>query len=132
MLSTLAIESGIDLLLEADMTRLREKSERQTAYLIDLWELELAPLGFTLNTPRNSEVRGSHVSLGHKDAWRIDQALINDMHVLPDFRKPDNIRFGITPLYTSFEDIYEVVMRTKQVVAEKLYLNYSQENTKVT
>lgn len=132
ILSTLAIEPGVDLLLDAGLSRLRAKSQRQTTYLIDLWERELAPLGFTLNTPRDPEVRGSHVSLGHADAWRIDQALINDMGVLPDFRKPDNIRFGITPLYTSFEDIYEAVMRTKRVVTEKLYLNYSQENTKVT
>ncbi|MCB0123589.1 MAG: aminotransferase class V-fold PLP-dependent enzyme, partial [Caldilineaceae bacterium] len=132
VLSTLAIEPGIDLLLDAGIKRLRTKSERQTAYLIDLWESELAPLGFTLNTPREVELRGSHVALGHEDAWRIDQALINDMHVLPDFRKPDNIRIGITPLYTSFEDIYEAVMRTKRVVEEQLYLHYSQENVKVT
>ncbi len=132
VLSTMAVEPGIDLLLEAGINRVRAKSLKQTTYFIDLWERELAPLGFTLNTPRDPEVRGSHVSLGHKDAWRIDQALINDMGVLPDFRKPDNIRFGITPLYTSFEDIYKAVMRTKRVVTEKLYLSYSQENTKVT
>ncbi len=132
VLSTVAIEPGIDLLLEAGINRVRAKSVKQTAYFIDLWEAELAPLGFTLNTPRDSDVRGSHISLGHEYAWRIDQALINDLGVLPDFRTPDNIRFGITPLYTSFENIYEAVMRTKRVVVEKLYLNYSEENTKVT
>lgn len=132
ILATLAIEPGVDLLLEAGIDRLRAKSVQQTDYLIALWERELAPLGFTLNTPRAAEARGSHVSLGHEDAWRIDQALIHDMHVLPDFRKPDNIRFGITPLYTSFTDIYAAVMRTKRVITEKLYLNYATENTKVT
>jgi kynureninase len=132
VLSTLAIEPGVDLLLEAGMARLRAKSIQLTTYFIDLWEAELAPLGFTLNTPRDEDVRGSHISLGHEDAWRIDQALINEMHVLPDFRKPDNIRFGITPLNTSFEDIFEAVMRTQRVVTEKLYLHYSTENTKVT
>ena len=54
------------------------------------------------------------------------------MNVLPDFRKLDNLRLGITPLYTSFEDIYQAVMRMKQVVTEGLYLNYPQENRKVT
>jgi kynureninase len=132
VLATLAIEPGVDLLLEAGMARLRAKSAQQTEYFIALWATELAPLGFTLNTPRDAAVRGSHISLGHEDAWRIDQALINDLGVLPDFRKPDNIRFGITPLYTSFTEIYEAVMRTKQVVTEQLYLNYSLENTKVT
>jgi len=132
ILSTLAIEPGIELLLEAGMAQLRKKSLQQTAYFIELYDRELASLGFSLNTPRDGDLRGSHISLGHPDAWRIDQALINDMQVLPDFRKPDNIRFGITPLYTSFEEIYEAVMCTKRVVEEQLHLHYSQENAKVT
>lgn len=132
MLSMLAIEPGVDLLLEAGMERIRVKSVQQTDYLVDLWEQELAPLGFALNSPRDSQQRGSHISLGHEEAWRIDQALIHDLKVLPDFRKPDNLRLGITPLYTSFEDIYLAVMRMKQVVTEKLYLRYSQTGAKVT
>ena len=132
VLSTLAIEPGIDLLLEAGIDRVRAKSLQQTAFMIDLWEQELAGLGFTLNTPLDPAVRGSHISLGHPDAWRIDQALINELGVLPDFRAPHNIRFGITPLYTSFEDIYAAVIRIKRAVTEKLYLQYSQENLKVT
>jgi len=132
MLSMLAIEPGVDLLLEAGMDRIRAKSVQQTDYLVALWEQELAPLGFALNSPRDSQWRGSHISLGHEEAWRIDQALIHDFKVLPDFRKPDNLRLGITPLYTSFEDIYQAVMRMKQVVTEKRYLRYSQTGAKVT
>ena len=132
MLSMLAIEPGVDLLLEAGMDRIRAKSVQQTDYLVALWEQELAPLGFTLNSPRDSQWRGSHISLGHEEAWRIDQALIHDLKVLPDFRKPDNLRLGITPLYTSFEDIYQAVMRMKQAVTEKLYLCYAQTGAKVT
>lgn len=132
ILSILAIEPGVDLLLEAGMDRVRAKSVQQTDYLVALWEQLLAPLGFALNSPRDSHWRGSHISLGHEEAWRIDQALIQEMQVLPDFRKPDNIRLGITPLYTSFEDIYQAVMRMKQVVTEERYRHYSQDNTKVT
>jgi len=132
VLSALAIEPGIDLLLAAGIERVRAKSKQQTAYMIALWESVLADLGFTLKTPRAAALRGSHIALGHEDAWRIDQALINDMKVLPDFRQPDNLRFGITPLYTTYEDIYEAVMRTKRVITEQLYLRYTQESTKVT
>lgn len=132
MLSMLAIEPGVDLLLEAGMDRIRAKSVQQTDYLVALWEQELAPLGFALNSPRDSQWRGSHISLGHEEAWRIDQALIHDLKVLPDFRKPDNLRLGITPLYTSFEDIYQAVMRMKQVVIEKRYGHYTQTGAKVT
>ena len=60
--------------------------------------------------PRDSGCRGSHVSLGHPDGWRIDQALIAEMRVLPDFRHPDNIRFGVAPLYTSFAEVWDEVL----------------------
>lgn len=124
ILSIAPIETGVDILLEAGMARLREKSVRQTEYLIELWRDQLAPLGFTMNSPADPAWRGSHISLGHPDAWRIDQALIEEMNVLPDFRKPDNLRLGITPLYTTFSEIHEAVMRMKRVVEEKLYEKY--------
>lgn len=124
ILSIAPIETGVDLLLEAGVARLREKSVRQTAYLVGLWREWLAPLGFTMNSPADPAWRGSHISLGHPDAWRIDQALIEEMNVLPDFRKPDNIRLGITPLYTTFSEIHEAVRRMKRVVEARLYEKY--------
>lgn len=132
ILSTCAIEIGVDLLLEAGIEPLRAKSMQQTAYLIDLWAATLVPLGFTLNSPRDVNLRGSHVSLGHPEGWRIDQALIHEMKVLPDFRKPDNIRFGITPLYTSFAELHTAVERLRTVVVDRLYEKYSREETHVT
>ncbi|MCP4428133.1 MAG: kynureninase [Chloroflexi bacterium] len=116
VLSMAAIEPGVDLLLEAGMDKLRAKSARQTAYLIQLWEAILAPLDFRLNSPRDPERRGSHVSLGHDEGWRINQALIQEMNILPDFRKPDNIRLGLAPLYTTFEDVWTAVSRLRTIV----------------
>ncbi len=124
MLSLAAIEPGIDLLLEAGLDRLRAKSVQQTEYMIGLWEALLEPRGFRLNSPRDSARRGSHVSFGHRDGWRIDQALIEDVRVLPDFRHPDNIRFGIAPIYTSFAEIHEAVMRLVRVMDERRYESY--------
>jgi len=132
ILSLEAIEAGVDLLLEAGLDRLRVKSVQQTEYLISLWEALLKPLGFTLNSPREASRRGSHVSLGHRDALRIDRALIEEMSVLPDFRYPDNIRFGIAPLYTSYADIHEAVVRLCRVVTERLYEKYPTERPEVT
>ena len=54
VLSLLAVEPGVDLLLEAGMDRVRAKSVAQTEYLVRLWERELEPLGFALNSPRDS------------------------------------------------------------------------------
>ncbi len=124
VLSLLAIEPGVDLLLEAGIDRLRAKSVRQTEYLIRLWEQALRPFGFALNSPREASARGSHVSLGHPECRRISRALIEDMHVLPDFRGPDNLRLGIAPLYNSFTDIHEAVVRLRRVVEERLYEKY--------
>jgi len=126
------IEPGVDLLLEAGMDNLRAKSEAQSAYLIGLWEALLEPLGFTLNSPRDPQRRGSHVSLGHVEGLRIDLALIDAMRVLPDFRAPDTIRLGIAPLYTSYSDIHTAVMRLRETVAEGLYENYSATAPTVT
>jgi kynureninase len=132
MLSLAAIEPAVDLMLEAGIGRLRAKSVAQTEYLITLWEAELAPLGFSLNSPRDAARRGSHVSLGHPEALRIDRALIEEMNVIPDFRYPDNLRLGLAPLYTSFADIHEGVRRLKRTVEEKRYEHFPMERPEVT
>jgi kynureninase len=132
MLSLAAVEPAVDLLIEAGVERLRAKSIRQTDYLIALWEALLAPLGVTLNSPRDPTMRGSHVSLGHPEGLRIDLALIHDMKVIPDFRYPDNIRLGLAPLYTSFAEIHEALMRLRRVIVERLYEKYPTERPEVT
>lgn len=126
------IEPGVDLLLEAGMARLRAKSERQSEYLIGLWEQLLAPLGFTLNSPREARWRGSHISLGHPQALGIDLALIRELGVLPDFRAPDNLRLGIAPIYTSYTDIHTAVLRLARSVTEGRYTKYMAEAPTVT
>lgn len=132
ILSLSLIEAGVDVLLEAGLDNLRAKSEQQSEYLIALWEAVLAPLGFSLNSPRHVQQRGSHISLGHAEGLRIDLTLLNDMNVLPDFRAPDNIRLGIAPLYTSFHDIHTTVMRLRHIVVAKLYEKYRNEIPTVT
>ncbi|GCE45431.1 kynureninase [Thermosporothrix hazakensis] len=132
ILSLSLIEPGVDLLLECGIDALRARSIRQSEYLILLWEELLKPLGFTLNSPRDAGLRGSHVSLGHPEGLRIDQALIHEMKVLPDFRAPDTIRLGIAPLYTSYRDIHTAIMRLRQIVTERIYERYSTEPPSVT
>ncbi len=132
ILSTLAIEPGVDLLLEAGIDQLREKSIAQTSYLIDLYDAILSPLGFELGTPRDPARRGSHISLRHPEGYRINRALIEEMKVIPDFREPDNLRLGLAPIYTTFEDIWNGVDRIRQVVQEKRYLRYPATRLAVT
>src|SRR5512143_2899012 len=124
ILSLSAVEPALDLLLEAGLDRLRAKSIAQTEYLIELWEELLQPLGVTLNSPRDYRQRGSHVSLGHAEALRIDRALIEDLKVIPDFRYPDNLRLGLAPIYTSFADIHAGVSRLRRVIVDRMYEKY--------
>jgi kynureninase len=132
MLSLLAAEPGIDLVLEAGVQPIRTKSIRQTEYLIALWQEHLEGLGLKLNSPRTTQCRGSHVSFGHADGFRIARALIRDMRVIPDFREPDNLRFGISPLYTTFAEIHQAVNRTRQVIERRLYEQHSGARAQVT
>lgn len=138
ILSMAGIEPALEILLEAGMDQLREKSIKQTDYLIYLAQELLIPLGFEIGSPLDSSQRGSHVSLRHPEAYRICRALIDpqpgdtNLKVIPDFRAPNNIRLGIAPLYTSFTDIHRALKRLKTIVEDGIFQNYSKEQLKVT
>jgi kynureninase len=100
-----AAEAGIALTAEAGIDRIRAKGSALATYAIELVDGWLAPLGCTLGSPRNVSRRGSHVSIRHPEARRLTTKLI-ERGVIPDFRAPDSIRIGLSPLTTSFEDVH--------------------------
>lgn len=136
VISQLAIEPGLDLLIEAGINMVREKSVRQTEYFIQLTEEVLSGLEFKTASPLKADKRGSHISLQHAEAYRICQALINpgnkSVKIIPDFRDPDLIRFGFAPLYTTFNEIWQTVYRMKQIMKNKEFLNFSNSRGTVT
>lgn len=136
LLSLSAIEPAVDIMLEAGMDKIRQKSIKQTDLIIQLFNGKLANLGYSLGSPSDSSQRGSHVSLKHPEAYRICKALIDPeiggKTVIPDFREPDNIRFGITPLYTTFKDIWDTVEQLEIIVNEKLYERFDEAKDGVT
>ena len=132
ILSMLAMEAALAPLLEAGLDSLRSKSLLLSEYLIYLSDTILTPLGFRLGSPRLPERRGSHISLRHPEGYRINRALIEEMNVLPDFREPDNLRLGLTPLYTSFSEVWEGIERIRQAVTEKRYEKYPAQRLTVT
>jgi len=93
-------------------------------------------LGFSLGSPRDPEMRGSHVSLRHPEGYRINRALIESpppaIRVIPDFREPDNIRLGIAPMYTTYVEIHQALNRIRTVVEKKIYAMYSAQRSGVT
>jgi kynureninase len=89
---------------------------------IDLVEARCGFAELTLASPRDSARRGSHVSFCHPDGYAIMQALI-DRGVIGDFRAPDTLRFGFTPLYLSFVDVWDAVEALRDVLASGEFRN---------
>jgi len=132
ILSLAAIETGVVLTAEAGLDRIREKSVGLSEFFIEQSRAHLEPLGFRLASPPDPERRGSHVSLQHPDGWRIVRAMIEQSGIIPDFREPDNIRFGFTPLSTSYVDVHTAVVRTVDIVASGRHTVYDEERGSVT
>ncbi len=136
IISMSAIGPGVDLLVEAGIERIRAKSLLQSRFLIDMAIALLLPLGFTIGSPMEENRRGSHVTLRHPEAYRICQALIqprkSTLRIIPDFREPNNIRFGLTPLYTSYLEIWQAISRTRDIVENREYLEYASLRMQVT
>jgi len=108
VLSMTALECAVDLILTADLTLIREKSVALTELFIALVEERCADHGLELVTPREPDRRGSQICLRHPDAYPIMQALIAQ-GVIGDFRAPDILRFGFTPLYVGYADVWDAV-----------------------
>jgi kynureninase len=112
-----ALETGVDIVREAGVERLALKSRQLSEFFIALVETGCRGYGLELVSPRPVALRGSHVSFAHSHGYEIMQALI-DRSVIGDFRAPNVIRFGFTPLYTSFEDVWLAANELRLILAE--------------
>ncbi len=118
ILSLVALECGVDTLLAADIQAIHAKSMRMTDLFIALVEARCAGLGLSLATPRDARSRGSQVSFRHEHGYPVMQALIA-RGVIGDFRAPDILRFGFTPLYLRFVDVWRAVETLHDVLATR-------------
>ncbi len=114
ILGMAALECGVDLMAEADMAAVRAKSLQLGRVFMDLMDEHCAGHGFTLASPREDALRGSHVAYAHAEGYGIMQAL-KERGVIGDFRDPDILRFGLTPLYLRHVDMLEAVLRIRAV-----------------
>ena len=115
VLSLAALEVGVDIALRTPMAAVRAKSVEQTRLFAALVEQMAGPWGFRLVSPREADRRGSQVCLAHEQAYPVMQALIA-RGVIGDFRAPDILRFGITPLYTRFVDLWAAAAALRLVM----------------
>ncbi|UOR11128.1 kynureninase [Halobacillus amylolyticus] len=115
ILSSAPLLGSLDIFQEAGIEQVRQKSLKQTRFMMNFIEEELAQLGFTIANPEEDQRRGGHVSLIHEEAASICKAL-KQAHVIPDFRSPNVIRLAPIAFYTSYTDLYEVMMILKDIV----------------
>jgi kynureninase len=122
ILQLAALESGVDLWLEVDMSVARAKSIALTELFIALVEERCGDAGFTLVSPRDPGRRGSQVSLRHAHGYGIVRGLV-ERGVIGDFRAPDVCRFGFAPLYVRHVDVWDAVERLQSLLSEGAHLD---------
>ncbi len=116
-----ALEASLDMWLTVDMHALRSASVVLTERFIAEVESQCAGFGLTLATPRGADIRGSQVSFRHAEGYAIIQALIA-RGVIGDFRAPDVLRFGFTPLYVTEDDVVQAARHLREVMQSREYL----------
>jgi kynureninase len=115
ILSLIGLDAAIDLMLEVDMNAVRRKSIELSSLFMALIDEQCDGHGFTVVTPREPEQRGSQVCLRHSEGYPIVQALCA-RRVICDFRAADILRFGLTPLYMRFADVWDAVAILREIM----------------
>jgi len=114
------VACGLDIFAQTSMAALREKSVALTTLFIDLIQQTCAGFPLTLITPLDPARRGSQVSYEHPRGFAVVQALIA-RGVIPDYREPRIMRFGFTPLYTRFVDVWDAVAVLQDILTTRAW-----------
>ena len=120
VLSMVALAGALEAFAQLDMQAVRAKANRMAELIIHRFDSVLAHHGFELVTPRKASERGSQISFSHPDAYAICQALI-EHGVIGDYREPNLLRFGLTPLYTRFVDIWDAMEILERVMESRIF-----------
>jgi kynureninase len=126
------VQTAFSMIKEAGIDAIAHKAAVGTAMMIELYDAWLAPLGIQLNTSRDAKERGGHISLVHPDAAQICVALRTISNVIPDYRTPNSIRLAISPLPTSYVEIWDGLERMRDLVASGRYKEVQEGGSRVT
>ena len=122
--------AAADIWQEVERTDVARKHESLTETLIQLLEQECGALGVELNSPRDYQQRGGHISFRHEGAGPVSEAMV-DHGLVGSFRYPDAIRLGMSPLYHSHEDIWNAVQIVKNVLSSEVWREPKYEKVSV-
>jgi kynureninase len=126
------VQTAFAMIKEAGIDAIAHKAAIGTQLMIDLYDEWLAPLGIELNTSRDPKQRGGHISLVHPDAAQICVAMRTISNVIPDYRTPNSIRLAISPLPTSYVEIWDGLQRMRDLVAFGGYKEVKEGSSRVT
>ena len=126
------VQTAFSMIKDAGIDKIAHKAAVGTQMMIDLYDAWLAPLGIELNTSRDPKERGGHISLVHPDAAQICVALRQISNVIPDYRTPNSIRLAISPLPTSYVEIWDGFARMRELVASGAYKTIKEGGSRVT
>jgi len=126
------VQTAFSMIKEAGIDAIAHKAAVGTQMMIELYDAWLAPLGIELNTSRNPKERGGHISLVHPDAAQICVAMRTISNVIPDYRTPNSIRLAISPLPTSYVEIWDGFERMRDLVASGRYKEVVEGGSRVT
>jgi kynureninase len=126
------VQTAFAMIKEAGINAIAHKAAVGTQMMIDLYDAWLAPLGIELNTSRDAKERGGHISLVHPDAAQICVAMRTISNVIPDYRTPNSIRLAISPLPTSYVEIWDGLERMRDLVASGRYKEAVEGGSRVT
>jgi len=126
------VETAISMIERAGLVAIAKKAAIGTDLMIALHDAWLAPLGFSVVTPRDSNRRGGHISVRHKHARQISEAMRIFANVIGDYRQPDCIRLAVSPLATSYVEVFDGFERIRELVSSKKYLEITEVSSRVT
>jgi kynureninase len=126
------VQTAFSMIKEAGIDAIAHKAAVGTQMMIELYDAWLAPLGIELNTSRDAKERGGHISLVHPDAAQICVAMRTISNVIPDYRTPNSIRLAISPLPTSYVEIWDGFERMRDLVASGHYKEVKEGGSRVT
>jgi kynureninase len=126
------INTSFAMIEAAGIANIAKKCEIGTDLMVELFDSWLAPLGFSLLTPRDGSQRGGHITIGHADAEQISVALRQISKVIADYRTPNSIRLAISPLATSYCEVYDGFARIRDLVTSHQYKSVKMGESRVT
>lgn len=126
------IQVAFAMIEEASLPAIAAKAAKGTDLMLALHDAWLTQLGCSVVSPRDPTRRGGHITIRHPDARRISEALRSFANVVADFRRPDCLRLAISPLATSYVEVWEGFNRLRELIATRAYERIGEPTSRVT